>query len=153
MLRNMGSHVKLVYSHLINRTHTERLHPTTWNQQDTKPIPKPKEPDTYRPIALISCTEKVADRMVLDRLQWKIGQLHHRLYAYRSSIGTQECNKDVLTTINDKKAFVIFLNLEKAFELAISPAILFKLVEKRVKGHLLAWTRNYTLNREARVTF
>ncbi|XP_068204626.1 uncharacterized protein [Palaemon carinicauda] len=77
MLRNMGNHTKLVYLHFINRTHTERLRPTTWNQQDTKPIPKPKKPDTYRPIASISCTEKVAQRMALSRMQWKIGQLHH----------------------------------------------------------------------------
>ncbi|XP_068203084.1 uncharacterized protein [Palaemon carinicauda] len=87
MLRSMGSHAKLVYLHLITG-HIERLCPTTWNQQDTKPLPKPKEPDTYRRIALISCTEKVAERMVLNRLQWKIGQLHHHLYAYRSGIDT-----------------------------------------------------------------
>ncbi|XP_068206172.1 uncharacterized protein [Palaemon carinicauda] len=127
----MGSRAKLVYLHLINRTRTDRLHPITWNQQDTKPIPNPKEPDTYRPIALISCTEKVAERMVLSRLQWKIGQLHHSLYAYRIGIGTQECITDVLTKINDKKAFVTFLDLEKAFELASSPAILFTLVKSK----------------------
>ncbi|XP_068203623.1 uncharacterized protein [Palaemon carinicauda] len=115
MLRNVGRHAKLVYMHLINRTHTERLHLITWNQLDTKPITKPKEPDTYQPIALISCTQKVAEGMVLNKLQWKIGQLHHRLYAYRHGIGTQECITDVLTTVNDKKVFVIFLDLEKAF--------------------------------------
>ncbi|XP_068230956.1 uncharacterized protein [Palaemon carinicauda] len=45
------------------------------------------------------------------------------------------------------------ITYKKASELASSPAILFTLVEKRVKVHLLAWTRNCTTNREARGTF
>ncbi|XP_068229389.1 uncharacterized protein [Palaemon carinicauda] len=133
MLRNMGSHTKLVYLHLINRTHNKRFQPIKWNQKDTKPIPKPREPDTYRPIALISYTKKVVERMVLCTLQWKIGPLHPRLYAYRQGLGTHECISDILITINNKRAFVIFLDLEKAFELASSLAILSMLVKKSSK--------------------
>ncbi|XP_068209229.1 uncharacterized protein [Palaemon carinicauda] len=128
LLRNMGSPTKLVYLHLINRTHTERLQLILWNQQDTKAIPKPIEPDTYQPIALITCTEKVGERLVLNRLQWKIRPLHPHLYAYRKDIFTQKYITDVLKTINNYKDFVIFLDLEKAFGLASSPAILFTLV-------------------------
>ena len=91
--------------------------------------------------------------MILNRLLWKVGPLHPRLYAYREGIGTQECIADVMTTIGNKRAVVVFLDLEKAYELASAAAILMSLVEKNVRGHLLAWTRGYTQNREARVTF
>ncbi|XP_068221037.1 uncharacterized protein [Palaemon carinicauda] len=91
--------------------------------------------------------------MVLNRLKWKVGNLHHRLYAFAEGIGTQECITDLMATINDSKALIVFLDLEKAFELASAPAILFSLVRKRVRGHLLSWVHNYTQDREARVTF
>ncbi|XP_064116561.1 uncharacterized protein LOC135222403 [Macrobrachium nipponense] len=121
--------------------------------QSTQPIPKPKEPNSYRPISLISCTEKTAERMVLNRLLWKTGPLHHRLYAYEEGIGTQECLADVMATINNKKAIVVFLDLEKGYELASAAAILAALADKAVKGNLLAWAKGYMQDRQARVTF
>ncbi|XP_068241088.1 uncharacterized protein [Palaemon carinicauda] len=141
------------FSILINKTHVERVRPRLWRQQDTQPVPKPKEENAYRPIALITCTEKVAERMVLNRLKWKIGKLHHRLYAFTDGVGTHECITDLMATINESHSLVVFLDLEKAFELASSAAILFSLVRKRVRGHLLSWVQEYTRGREARVTF
>ncbi|XP_068250342.1 uncharacterized protein [Palaemon carinicauda] len=91
--------------------------------------------------------------MVLRRLQWVVGPLHDRLYAYTRGIGKQKCLADVMATVNGKSALVVFLDLEKAYELASSDAILTSLVIKGVRGHLLAWTQKYTQTREARVTF
>ncbi|XP_068233422.1 uncharacterized protein [Palaemon carinicauda] len=58
-----------------------------------------------------------------------------------------------MATINESQALVVFLDLEKAFELASAAAILISLVRKRVTGHLLSWVQEYTQGREARVTF
>ncbi|XP_068243803.1 uncharacterized protein [Palaemon carinicauda] len=153
MLKHLGEPAKNSYLHIINLTHAQNIRPEPWNKQDTNPIPKPKEMNAYRPIALLSCTGKVAERMVLRRLQWAVGPLHDRLYAYTRGIGTQECLADVMATVNGKSALVVFLDLEKAYELASSDAILTSLVLKGVRGHLLAWTQKYTQNRVARVTF
>ncbi|XP_068224762.1 uncharacterized protein [Palaemon carinicauda] len=153
MLTHMGDPAKEIYLQLINKTHVERVRPRLWRQLDTQPVPKPKEENAYRPIALITCTEKVAERMVLNRLKWKIGKLHHRLYAFTDGVGTHECITDLMATINESHSLVVFLDLEKAFELASSAAILFSLVRKRVRGHLLSWVQEYTQGREARVTF
>ncbi|XP_064079486.1 uncharacterized protein LOC135196575 [Macrobrachium nipponense] len=95
----------------------------------------------------------MAERMVLNRLLWKTGPLHHRVYAYKEGIGTQECLADVMATINNKKAIVVFLDLEKACKLASAAAILAALADKAVKGNLLAWAKGYMRNRQARVTF
>ena len=76
MIRNMGIEGEKMTLKLINRTHTERIRPENWNKQDTQPIPKHNEPNTYRPISLLSCIEKTAERMVLNRPNYKIGQLH-----------------------------------------------------------------------------
>ncbi|XP_064111579.1 uncharacterized protein LOC135219079 [Macrobrachium nipponense] len=88
-----------------------------------------------------------------NRLLWKTGPLHHRLYAYKEGIGTQECLADVMSTINERRAIVVFLDLEKAYELASAAAILEALADKAVKGNLLAWAKGYTQNRQAIVTF
>ncbi|XP_068223538.1 uncharacterized protein [Palaemon carinicauda] len=153
MLRNKGNPAKGVYLHIINKTFVDRCRPLTWNQQNIHPISKSQEENAYRPIALISCTEKVAERMVLNRLKWKVGRLHPRLYGFTEGIGTHECIVDVMATINNKKALIVFMDLEKAYELASAQAILFSLVVKRVRGHLLSWVEQYVKNREARVSF
>ncbi|XP_064089185.1 uncharacterized protein LOC135203381 [Macrobrachium nipponense] len=153
MLKNMGTAAKTVHLHIINRTYTERSRPTQWNQQNTQPIPKPKEPNSYRPISHQLHRKDCRGRMVLNRLLLKTGPLHHRLYAYKEGIGTQECLADVMSTINERKAIVVFLDLEKAYELASAAAILEALADKAVKGNLLAWAKGCTQNRQARVTF
>ena len=153
MISNMGEAGENITLSLINKTHTERVRPNAWNEQDTQPIPKPKDPENPRPIALVSCIEKTAEKMALKRLQYKIGPLHPHLYAYQEGVGTQECITDVLSYIDSKKAAVAFIDFEKAFELASPTVMLFSLVRKGTRGHILAWTKNYLFNRKARVKF
>ena len=81
--------------------------------------------------------------MVLERLKHRVGPLHPHLYAYQEGVGTTECITDVLDC---KSALVAFLDFEKAFELANPAAILISLVRKGIKGHILAWNKNYLMN-------
>ena len=60
---------------------------------------------------------------------------------------------DFLTFVGGRGAAVAFLSYEKAFELASPAAILFSLVNRGIKGNLLAFNKNYLLNRQARVKF
>ena len=62
MIANLGTPGELILLKLINKTHTHRTRPSTWNEQDTQPIPKPKDPENPRPIALVSCLEKIAEK-------------------------------------------------------------------------------------------
>ena len=153
MIACLGEAGEIKVLELINKTHVERSRPENWNKQDTQPIPKPKDPENPRPIALVSCIEKTAEKMVLKRLQYKTGPLDKHLYAYQEGLSTTECITDVLSYIDGTKAVVAFIDYEKAFELASPTVILHSLVQKGVKGHLLAWTKNYLLNRKARVKF
>ena len=150
MMRNLGPSGEEILLTLINKTHMEHVRPQVWNHQDTQPIPKPKDPQNPRPIALTSCLGKTVEKMVLDRLKYKVGPLHPHLYAYREGVGTTECITDVLSCINNKSAVVVFLDYEKTFELA-SPAVTLLSARKGSKGHLLAWCKSYLTNRQARV--
>ena len=153
MVRMLGPAGDTALLRLINKSYTEQTRPTVWNKQDIQPVPKPRDPDNMRPIALSSCIEKTAERMALTRLQFKVGPLHPRLYAYRDGVGVTECIVDFLTFVDGKAAAVAFLDYEKAFELASPAAILFSLVNRGVKGNLLAFNKYYLQNRQARVKF
>ena len=153
MIFQSGPQGELAFLNLINHTWTLNVRPTKWNQADIQPIPKPKDPTNSRPISLLSCISKTAEKMVLNRLKWKVGPLNTNLFAYTEGVGTTENIVSILSTINNKPALVIFIDLEKAFELANPQAILSCLVEKSVQGRLLAWTKNSLTNRQARVKF
>ncbi|XP_050706243.1 proteoglycan 4-like [Eriocheir sinensis] len=45
----------------------ERL-PHSWKEADIIPIPKPKDPGSFRPISLLSCIGKTMERIILSRL-------------------------------------------------------------------------------------
>ena len=153
MIRNLGLTGEVALLRLINQTHTEQQQPRAWNLQDTQPIPKPKDPQNPGPIAFTSCLGKTAEKMILERLKHRVGPLHPHLYAYQEGVGTTECITDVLNCINNRPALVASLDFEKAFELANPAAILISLVRKGIKGHILAWNKNYLMNRQARVRF
>lgn len=127
--------------------------PSAWKHADITPIPKPKEENKYRPISLTSCICKTMERMVRARLEWKLGQLHHNIYGFSSGKGTTECIMELLSHVRDKKTYVVFLDIEKAFELANPLAILDILIKKGVTGQMLMWIRDYLTERKARVTF
>ena len=105
------------------------------------------------PIALLIVLGKTAEKMVLARAKWKVGKLHTNLYACIERKSTTQCMMDILATVEQQKATVLFLDLEKAFELTNPAAILETLVEKGAKGKLLHWIKNIVLRRRGRVKF
>ena len=127
--------------------------PPAWKEADIQPIPKPREPTKLRPISLLSCTAKTAERMVHARLQWHVGSLHPHVFGFTRGVSTADSIITLLTQANHRPTLVVFLDLEKAFELASPHAILAALVRKGVRGRLLAWLQDYLQHRRARVKF
>lgn len=91
--------------------------------------------------------------MVLTRLLWKIGPLHHNVFGFTKGVSTAYSIATLLGMIGQNKATIVFLDLENAFELANSQTNLVTLIQKDVKGCLLAWIADYLQDRSARVTF
>ena len=91
--------------------------------------------------------------MVLSRLQWRVGALHPHVFGFTRGLSTADSIITLLTQVNHRPAIAVFLDLEKAFELASPHAILASLAGKGVRGRLLAWLRDYLHHRRARVKF
>ena len=153
MLRNMGPAGDSALLALINASWIEGRLPTRWKSAVIKPIPKPKEPGKTRPISLLSCTAKTAERMVLNRLKWRLGEPHPNIYGFTNGKSAGDSIASLLSLANNRPAVVVFLDLEKAFELASPTAIADALARKGVSGRLLKWTYDYLSSRNARVSF
>lgn len=138
---------------LFNTSLEESRLPLRWKTANIVPIPKPKDPGSFRPISLLSCVSKTMEKIVLNRLQWVTGPLHPSVYAYTKGTGTAECLSTLLAKVSNGKSTAVFLDLEKAFELANETVILSLLAAKGVKGHLLGWVRDFLTGRRARVNF
>lgn len=65
-------------------------------------------------------------------------------------MGTSENLTYIHSAIDGKDSIIVFLDLEKAFELANKEAIFSLLARRGVAGRILAWTRDYLRERKAR---
>ena len=97
---------------------------------------------------------------MLPRLTWKIGPLHDHVRAYLQGRSTTDCLMQLFISVSHQeqkrlkhKPIAVFLDLEKAFELANKLAITDKLIERGVKGKMLAWLSDYLTERSACVRF
>ena len=153
MLAHAGPAGDAALLSLLNASWLAGRLPPAWKEADIQPIPKPREPSKLRPISLTSCAAKSAERMVLSRLQWRVGALHPHVFGFTRGLSTADSIITFLTRVNHRPAVAVFLDLEKAFELASPHAILAALAGKGVRGRLLVWLQDYLQQRSARVRF
>lgn len=153
MIREAGEPAHQELLRVVNASYDAGRLPLSWKRANIVPIPKPNDPGSHRPISLLSCLGKTAEKMMLARLQFATGDLHQHIYAYTPNKGTRDCLTELMTTVTSRKAAVVFVDLEKAFELASAPAILESLAKRGVKGKLLKWTQDFLQERKATVTF
>ena len=146
--------------HLYNLSWEEGKLPKQWKSAIIQPIPKPSDPENPRPISLLSTTDKIMEKMVLPRLQWQTGPLHKNIRGFVKKCSTADClaavNHMVTTHIcysTSTRPVAVFIDLEKAFELAAKLPIVSALIRKGVKGKMLAWLADYLTDRSAQVRF
>ncbi|XP_050706452.1 uncharacterized protein LOC126991834 [Eriocheir sinensis] len=136
---------------LYNASYSRGTVPAAWKTATIVPIPKSGDGGEFRPISLLRYLGKTLERLLLSRLRWAIGPLHQHLFVFRRGMGTRDCVSTLLSGVLGWQAVVVFLDLEKAFELASAPVVLSILAEKGVRGRLLAWIGQYLQNRRAAV--
>lgn len=69
MLPHAGPDGEEQILNLINLSWDERRLPKIWKKTIIQPIPKPKDTNALRPISLLRCLGKAADKMVLAHLR------------------------------------------------------------------------------------
>ena len=110
--------------------------PALWKKGDIEPVEKPQNPGKVRPVTLLQCPGKIAEAMVLPRLEWRVGPLHPHIFGFVRGSSTGDCIMTLLALVNNRTAVAVFLDLEKAFEMADHTTILDALVRKGLGGGL-----------------
>lgn len=151
LLSRMGPAAELSLLQLYNMSLTAGRVPKTWKRQITVPIPKRGDMTNPRPISLLSCINKVMERVLLPRLQHKVGPLASNVYAFSKGVGTQECITDMLSHIGRGPALAVFVDLDKAYERVNPTVILYLLAQYGVSGRTLQWLADYLTDRSSQV--
>lgn len=137
--------------------------PPSWQEATIIPIPKPgkehKDPNNYRPIALTSCVCKTMERMVNNRLVWKL-ESDHQISDFQCGFRRGRCTLDHLINLESyirngfiKKEHVVavFFDLEKAYDTTWKYGILKDLYKMGFRGNLPIFISNFLSNRTFRV--
>ena len=138
-LKNLPDNKLTELLSLINKSWRTSEIPTTWKNALIMPIPKPgkdlTDPKSYRPISLLSCVGKVAEKMVNTRLTWYLEkQLKYSptQYGFRPGRSTEDPLVKVdhqirASLVNRKITIAVFFDLKSAFDTINHGHILYKL--------------------------
>ncbi|GFT99339.1 probable RNA-directed DNA polymerase from transposon X-element [Trichonephila clavipes] len=143
---NEDSLVSLLY--LFNRIWREQVYPTQWQEAIVIPILRPgkdpKNPLSYRPIALTSCLCKTLERMVNARFVYEL-EKNKCIPLFQSGFRKGRSTLDNIIQLESKirNAFVrrnhlvsIFFDIEKAYDRTWRYGILRTLFNFGLRGNL-----------------
>ena len=148
---------------LINNVWKEGRLPLAWKQAVVVPILKPgkeaENPGSYRPIALTVVICKIMERMVTDRLVYKLekeGWFTLIQSGFRRGRNAMDSvislDSDVKKAMVNKEGVVaVFLDIEKAYDMLWKEGLIIKLYDAGVRGRMLNWIQDFLKNRVIQV--
>ena len=163
ILHHTGPRARQILLAFINKLYKDRRLPSTWKQADQVPIPKPDKRNAFRPISLLSCVSKTMESMVLNRaLTIARPQFSKHLYGFLPQRGTTDGLVTLATAVNEhvgvgklnnKECIAVYIDLEKAFELAHPLVVAHEASKLGIKGNMLAYIVDYLSDRKGTVKF
>ena len=163
MLKNLSTHCLKSLLSFYNFIWTSHDFPEGWNQATVVPVLKPgkdgSDPLHFRPIALTSCLCKLFERMVNKRLVWFLERTGF-FSEYQCGFRAGRCTTDHLVSLDTavRRSFAskqhtiaVFFDIEKAYDTAWRYAILRKLREAGIVGHMGHFLNNFIKERFFRV--
>ncbi|GFU38113.1 probable RNA-directed DNA polymerase from transposon X-element [Trichonephila clavipes] len=155
MLRHLNEDSLVSLLYLFNRIWREQVYPTQWQEAIVIPILKPgkdpKNPLSYRPIALTSCLCKTLERMVNARFIYEL-EKNKCIPLFQSGFRKGRSTLDNIIQLESKirNAFVrrnhlvsIFFDIEKAYDRTWRYGILRTLFNFGLRGNLPTFIKNF----------
>ena len=161
MLHHAGPKARQILFEFINKLYKDRHLPSNWKQAEQVPIPKPDMKNAFRPISLLSCVSKTMESMVLNRaLTIARHQFSELLYGFMPQRGTTDGLVTLVSAITEnmnsktnKDCIAVYVDLEKAFELAHPLVVAHEASKLGIKGHMLAYIVDYLKDRKGTVKY
>lgn len=153
---------KAVLLRFYNEIWRNGKRPKSWSKSLIIPVPKSpnsKYPSETRPINLINTNPKLFDKMVNSRLIFILDKenfLDNNQFGFRKNRQTSDSmiimNNDVLKSLNDSShTQMISFDVMKAFDTTWPDAIIQKLQQFKIGGHMYKYIQNFLGVRSFRV--
>ena len=153
--RHLSESSKLFLLQTFNDLFCNQLFPDHWKESTVIALLKPgrarQDANNYRPIALTSCLGKLLERMISKRLSFILE--HHRLLTkFQSGFRKHHSTVDHLIRLESdiRKGYkkkqhtsVIFLDIKNAYDMVFRPALLHKIHQLGIRGHLAHYLGNF----------
>jgi len=149
MLRHLSrktlTHLTYLFNHLLRLGHF----PTCWKRAKVVPIPKANkpgnDPNSYRPISLLSTLGKLFERIVAARLTSFVNRQHllpHTQFGLRKKHSTVFQLVRITDYISNGYNFhrhsgIVLLDLEKAYDTVWIHGLLYKLITFKLPTYIL----------------
>ena len=133
--------------------------PAVWKEAIVIPVPKKgkdkKNPRSYRPISLLSCVDKLLERMVNRRLINHLESnnvLSPTQPGYRKYRSTEDQLAYLAQNIEDafqekRKVLAVFFDLSNAFDKVWKERLLVKLLRTSVRCKMYMWIQHFLFAR------
>lgn len=158
MIKNLTQKGKQSLLQLYNKAFNEGL-PQQWKHSMIVPIKKPgkdpRQPTSYRPIALTSCTCKLMEKIINNRIQWTI-ENNQLLNNYQSGFVKGKSTIDNITYFTDniqrnfaeqKQTTAIFIDLKNAYDRVWTHKVTDNMKRLGFKGRILHFIHSFLSNR------
>lgn len=159
LLKNLPKKATVQLMYIINAILMLSYWPNSWKKSLVIPIPKKgknhSQPTSYRPISLLSTISKVAEKIVLNRLDKSLKKSNMRnpyQFGFKKKHNTvlqiSRIVTDIITNFNkSKNTVMLLLDIEKAFDKVWLEGLLFKLIKLETPPPLIKLLHSYLNNR------
>ena len=163
MLKHLGPMAEIFLLEIFNQSWTQGKVPSQWKEATIIPILKKGKPKqesrSYRPISLVSCTGKVMERMINERLMFYLESknlISKTQTGYRKYRNTEDqlayLTQCVENAFQEKKrVLAVFFDLTSAFDKVWKRGLLYKIANLGVNSRMYGWIKSFLLHRTARV--
>ncbi|KAF2366265.1 Reverse transcriptase domain [Trinorchestia longiramus] len=162
-LKHMPENYKTWLLQLYNKSLQSGMLPTVWQPAIIIPLPKPNKPltsaDSYRPISLLSCVQKLMERLIVSRLTFfleKKGIFRKTQGGYRRRLSAidqvTKLEAAIRSTLVKKSIMLcLFVDFSSAFDTVWPMGVLYKLSRCSVRRTMLRWLQAYLKERPFKV--
>ncbi|GFU31243.1 probable RNA-directed DNA polymerase from transposon X-element [Trichonephila clavipes] len=163
MIKNFSFKTIFILTHLINKILKLRHFPCNWKTAIVFPIHKlgksKKSPDSYRPISLLSSLSKIAEHIILIRINQFISNnnfLNPNQYGFTKQLSTYHPLLRLTEQISagfqrGRSTGAVFLDIQKAFDRVWISGLIYKLITNNFPAPLIHIINSYLVNRTYKV--
>lgn len=150
---------------IMNNSFNNCYIPPPWKQALILPLLKPGKQaslaNSYRPVSLLSCMNKLMERLVCDRLVFLLEnerKLSSTQGGFRRRLTTIDQISRIESAIRNAKSskqicLVVFIDLSAAFDTVWHQGLMCQLAASGLQGKLLGWLENYLDGRSFQVIY